>query len=164
MSEDNGANAKKMSIIVTKGTLDWAYPPFILGTTAAAQDKLDGPVAAFVERVIDGDTLLVRARVWLEQEVRVLVRVGGIDAPELKGRCQHERRLALMARTFVENNLKNREIILKNIHHGKYAGRVIANVIYSSNIDLASELLRNKLVRQYRKGRRKAWCSKGDPA
>ena len=25
-----------MSIIVTKGTLDWAYPPFILATTAAA--------------------------------------------------------------------------------------------------------------------------------
>ena len=34
MSED--ANAKSMSIIVTKGTLDWAYPPFILATTAAA--------------------------------------------------------------------------------------------------------------------------------
>jgi peroxiredoxin family protein len=30
------ANAKSMSIIVTKGTLDWAYPPFILATTAAA--------------------------------------------------------------------------------------------------------------------------------
>ena len=29
-------NAKSMSIIVTKGTLDWAYPPFILSTTAAA--------------------------------------------------------------------------------------------------------------------------------
>jgi peroxiredoxin family protein len=29
-------NARKMSIIVTKGTLDWAYPPFILATTAAA--------------------------------------------------------------------------------------------------------------------------------
>ncbi len=29
-------NAKAMTIIVTKGTLDWAYPPFILGTTAAA--------------------------------------------------------------------------------------------------------------------------------
>lgn len=32
----NPANAKSMSIIVTKGSLDWAYPPFILGTTAAA--------------------------------------------------------------------------------------------------------------------------------
>ena len=37
-SQQTGANgnAKSMSIIVTKGTLDWAYPPFILSTTAAA--------------------------------------------------------------------------------------------------------------------------------
>jgi peroxiredoxin family protein len=34
MSDDT--NAKSMSLIVTKGTLDWAYPPFILATTAAA--------------------------------------------------------------------------------------------------------------------------------
>ena len=33
---DNPPNAKSMSMIVTKGTLDWAYPPFILATTAAA--------------------------------------------------------------------------------------------------------------------------------
>ncbi len=37
MSEDD-SNRKSMTIIVTKGTLDWAYPPFILGTTAAAMD------------------------------------------------------------------------------------------------------------------------------
>jgi len=30
------ADEKSMSIIVTKGSLDWAYPPFILATTAAA--------------------------------------------------------------------------------------------------------------------------------
>lgn len=30
------SNAKSMSIIVTKGSLDWAYPPFILATTAAS--------------------------------------------------------------------------------------------------------------------------------
>lgn len=37
---DEGAleNAKSMSIIVTKGTLDWAYPPFIIASTAAAMD------------------------------------------------------------------------------------------------------------------------------
>jgi len=29
-------NAKSLSLIVTKGSLDWAYPPFILATTAAA--------------------------------------------------------------------------------------------------------------------------------
>jgi len=37
MSDASSAiNPNSMSIIVTKGSLDWAYPPFILGTTAAA--------------------------------------------------------------------------------------------------------------------------------
>ena len=36
MTDANGTNAKSMTLIVTKGTLDWAYPPFILATTAAA--------------------------------------------------------------------------------------------------------------------------------
>jgi peroxiredoxin family protein len=37
MSEASTAiNPNSMTIIVTKGSLDWAYPPFILSTTAAA--------------------------------------------------------------------------------------------------------------------------------
>ena len=35
MSEQD-SNAKSLCMIVTKGALDWAYPPFILATTAAA--------------------------------------------------------------------------------------------------------------------------------
>ncbi len=31
-------NPKKMALIVSQGTLDWAYPPFILASTAAAMD------------------------------------------------------------------------------------------------------------------------------
>jgi peroxiredoxin family protein len=29
-------NTKKMALIATKGTLDWAYPPYILASTAAS--------------------------------------------------------------------------------------------------------------------------------
>jgi len=36
MANDPGRNTKRLSMIVTKGSLDWAYPPFILATTAAA--------------------------------------------------------------------------------------------------------------------------------
>jgi peroxiredoxin family protein len=36
MAQDDGSNIKRLSMIVTKGSLDWAYPPFILATTAAA--------------------------------------------------------------------------------------------------------------------------------
>jgi peroxiredoxin family protein len=34
--QDTAIDPNTMSIIVTKGTLDWAYPPFILSSTAAA--------------------------------------------------------------------------------------------------------------------------------
>jgi len=33
---ERAAKPKKLAIIATKGTLDWAYPPFILASTAAA--------------------------------------------------------------------------------------------------------------------------------
>lgn len=32
------SDEKKLAIIATKGSLDWAYPPFILASTAAALD------------------------------------------------------------------------------------------------------------------------------
>ena len=35
-AQNPGVDPNTMSIIVTKGSLDWAYPPFILATTAAA--------------------------------------------------------------------------------------------------------------------------------
>ena len=43
-----GANKKRrMAIIASKGTLDWAYPPFILASTAAAMDMEVGVFFTF---------------------------------------------------------------------------------------------------------------------
>jgi len=36
MAKMNAAKTPKLSIMATKGTLDWAYPTFIIGSTAAA--------------------------------------------------------------------------------------------------------------------------------
>jgi peroxiredoxin family protein len=36
LAQANENKTPRLSIMVTKGTLDWAYPPFILGATAAA--------------------------------------------------------------------------------------------------------------------------------
>lgn len=36
IEEIESSKTPSMSIIATKGTMDWAYPPFILGSTAAA--------------------------------------------------------------------------------------------------------------------------------
>lgn len=52
MSEER---PKRMALIASKGTLDWAYPPFILASTAAA---LDMEVAVF--HTFYGLTLLLK--------------------------------------------------------------------------------------------------------
>jgi peroxiredoxin family protein len=36
MSKSDPTKPKRLAIIASKGSLDWAYPPFILGSTAAA--------------------------------------------------------------------------------------------------------------------------------
>ena len=36
MKKKEDAHSPSMAIIATRGTLDWAYPPFILGSTGAA--------------------------------------------------------------------------------------------------------------------------------
>jgi len=36
VKDESITNHKSMSLIVSKGTLDWGYPPFVLATTAAA--------------------------------------------------------------------------------------------------------------------------------
>lgn len=38
MKNGNGAGPKRLALVASKGTLDWAYPPFILGSAAASMD------------------------------------------------------------------------------------------------------------------------------
>ena len=133
----------------------------LFSTSVSARPKpLAGPIPAFVERVVDGDTLLVRARIWLGQELRVMVRLSGVDAPEMRARCDTEREMARSARYFVKRLVGQRKIMLSHIRQGKYAGRVIAEVRDSNGSSLSAQLLKARLARPYRRGRRKSWCTR----
>ena len=137
---------------------------FSLILAADARPKaLKGPVPAFVERVIDGDTLLVRAQIWLGQELKVMVRINGIDAPEMRARCRSERQMALSARQLVKRLVGQRKISLSHIRQGKYAGRVIAEVTDKNGALLSAQLLKANLARPYKRGRRQSWCKKTSP-
>jgi len=132
------------------------------GARPAAQDVLAGPVPARVIAVVDGDTLVVRARIWLGQVLETRVRLAGIDAPELHGRCAEERERATRARDFLVRAVDGGEIVLRHVEFGKYAGRVIARVETAAGEDLADALLRAGLAREYGGERRRSWCRDGD--
>ncbi len=133
------------------------------GYTAPTDRRLTGPVQAIVERVIDGDTLAVRARIWLDQEVRVKVRIAHIDTPELSARCSRERQMAVLARDFIQNILFAKEqaeptVWLSDIDQDKYGGRVLARVAVHSGSDIAGALVQAGLAQSYDGKKRADWC------
>ncbi len=135
----------------------------LAGGAPRAQDRLAGPVRARVLSVVDGDTIEVRAAIWLDQEVFARVRLAGVDAPELRGRCERERELASAARDYLAVRLAPRdgvavEVQLHDIRYGKYAGRVLARVETLDGADLGRGLMGAGLARPYAGGSRVTWC------
>lgn len=129
------------------------------GPPAMAGESIPGPIPARVLSVIDGDTILVRARIWLGQEVETRVRVAGVDTPELAGPCGGEREKARNARDFVVASIGDGTVALRDIQYGKYAGRVVARVLTADGADLARQLIRFGHGRPYDgKARRQSWC------
>ena len=128
---------------------------------AFAEDgkSVAGPIDAEVVRVVDGDTLEVRARIWLGQELDTHVRIAGIDAPEMHARCPRERSLAEEARGTLERSLASGHVQLRDVRNDKYGGRVRADVVLDDGRSAAEVMLRSGLVRHYEGGTRQPWCS-----
>jgi len=108
--------------------------------------------------VYDGDTF----RVNIDSLPPIVgknipIRVNGVDTPEIRGKCQYEKDLALKARDFVRGRLANAtDIKLTNLQRGKYF-RVVANVVVDG-VSLEQELLDNKLAYRYDGGKKLNWC------
>ncbi|NUB15929.1 nuclease [Azospirillum brasilense] len=103
--------------------------PLLAGTVQAAPPALPGPIPAEVLEVLDGDTLLVRATIWLGQVVETHVRVDGLDAPEMRARCPRERELAETARDHARRLIGAAPVRLLDIQPDKYGGRGRARVV-----------------------------------
>ncbi len=122
------------------------------------REVLAGPVRAEVLKVLDGDTLVVRARIWVGQDLEIKVRITGIDAPEMRGRCEGEKQLARRARDFVRAAVASGRLRLYQIQYEKYAGRVLARVETEAGRDIGRDLLAAGLARPYDGGKRAGWC------
>ena len=123
------------------------------------QEVLPGPVAGDVVKVLDGDTLAVRARVWIGTAVETSVRIEGIDAPEIKGKCEKETALAEAARREILRLVGERPVEIYDIRLEKYAGRVLARVRTADGIDIGQHMINKGLVRPYHGEKRQPWCA-----
>jgi len=127
--------------------------------TAQAAPEYGTVIVSKVISVYDGDTF----RVDIDSlppivGKNIAIRLNGVDTPEIRGKCQYEKDLAIKARDFVRNKLANaKEIKLTKLQRGKYF-RVVANVIVDG-VSLEKELLENKLAYKYTGGKKSSWCN-----
>lgn len=134
----------------------------ITAPVAAAQQTISGPVEAEMLRVIDGDTIEVRAFIWPGHSVQTRVRLADVDAPEIRRvDCDAEREAGHAARVFVEDLLMpggapGGRVHISNITLGSFAGRVIAAITLPDERDLGAVLLEAGLATPY--SARGGWC------
>ena len=121
-------------------------------------EVMDGPVDAEVIDVIDGDTIEVRAVVWLGQSLVTRVRLRGIDAAELSSGCGEERDLALASRDALIGYIGPGRVRLTEISRDKYGGRVVARVLTDTGEDVGTAMLAAGFAIAYDGGRREPWC------
>lgn len=126
--------------------------------SAGLADSLAGPLVAEVLDVIDGDTLAVRVRVWLDQDIVTRVRLLGVDTPELRGKCAREREMAGNAKQALVRLLGQKNIRLFDVRHDKYAGRVLARAVTAEGVDVSKFLIEKGMARPYAGQARAGWC------
>lgn len=135
------------------------FPAIFLTILPVQADRLPGPIPAEVIKMIDGDTIKVRATIWVDQTVVVSVRLRGIDAPELfRPKCQAEKTLARTAKASVAaSSPVGSMVTLSNVTRDKYGGRVVASVTTSDGETLAARLLAQGQAIVM--GTEKPWCA-----
>lgn len=140
--------------ICVRGLLLVAY--FWASPHISAAEITPGPIDAEVIQVIDGDTLAVRAHVWPGQVAETHVRLAGVDAPELHGKCAAESALAerAKARTML---LAGGTVRLSHVRFDKYGGRMVARVQVPDG-DLSELLVQAGLARRTDGRHRMNWC------
>ena len=116
-------------------------------------------VPARVDYIFDGDTF--SAAVELEKDVNIMVRVRliNIDTPEMNGKCDAEKQMAVRARDVLAGLIPTGTVVeLDNIKDDKYLGRINANVFLPDGRDVGLILIDAGLGRPYSGGMRKPWC------
>ena len=117
------------------------------------------PISARAMRVIDGDSIVISAHLWLNLYQETVLRLAHVDAPELRGKCPEEKVKAEEAKQFVRSWIEGSDTLtIHDVQPDKFGGRVVGCIVNERNENLGQLLLARGLARPYKGGRRDSWC------
>ena len=111
-------------------------------------------------RVIDGDTIDVRADLGFDVSLKLRLRFAGINTPESRTRNLEEKAMGLAAKARLVEILESADRIEFESHGKGKFGRVLATpyvVIDDDRTDVCQLLVREDHARLYDGGKREPW-------
>lgn len=126
--------------------------------SATASAKYGGVEVDEYLRAYDGDTIYVDIMAFPPIVGRnIPIRVRGLETPEIRGKCEQEKRLAYEARDFVEATMVGaKEVRLTKIGRGSFF-RLIATVVVDGN-NLTDLVIDAGLGKPYDDPDKDEWC------
>ncbi len=108
-----------------------------------------------VIKVYDGDTMTIATYLpFLNSPLyRFPVRLRGIDAPEMRGKNEDEKKAARISQKALEDLILHKNVTLKNVEIEKY-GRILADVFFY-DVNLSEFMLKNNYAVEYHGGTKK---------
>ena len=107
-----------------------------------------------VVKVYDGDTITIAAKLpGTEGPIyRFSVRLNGIDTPEIRGKSEAEKELAILARDALHELIYGNIVELRNVANEKY-GRILAEV-YLGELNVNEWLISENFAVKYDGGKK----------
>ena len=112
-----------------------------------------------VIKVHDGDTFIVNIAGCPDVLCKSMpVRISGIDAPEMRGKCPQEIAGALAAKNYLAGQVMNaKDIALHDPTRDKYFR--ISAYVFVDGVNVGDEMVKQGLARTYTGGKRAGWCN-----
>ena len=147
-------SAGKAEISFALALVMLALVAFEAKSSECYQWPLNGDMPAY-----DGDTIRIVMPGLPNSIANMLVRVAGVDTPEIRGKCSSETVQAIAARDFVNAMIYYRKqaVLFCSPAWGRYGGRVVADV-WIDGKNLAAVLIERGLGRAYDGKARVGWC------
>lgn len=111
--------------------------------------------------VYDGDTFRIKVETKPNFTDSISVRIVGLDAPEIRGKCDREKSLAIKSRDNLRSLLKSKHVFLYDVKPDKYF-RIAAHA-YTEDKNIAEIQISEGLGRSYYGGKRESWCTESTP-
>lgn len=112
-------------------------------------------------KVLDGDTVKIKVNIVPPPFNKIGLRVYGVDTPEStwRAKCDSEKNLGLEAKSYVlDLYAKSKNVEYKFFEYGKYAGRVLGDVIFDGK-SLHDLLIAKGYARPYFGEKKSDWCN-----